>query len=453
LSPATFTAPPVDEEESPRTYTITAKATGYNDAPGEIEVRDKPLETCEVKGEVKDKSTGLVISGATVSYSSIGGGSDSDSTNGDGEYSFTDIQSGYYYIFKASASDDYEPVTFPPEKIDKETTEIDFELEPRVTKVEVSGQALKSCYDDGEWKYIVGGTVTASKKEDGVLVTVASDTTSLFGKVTLKIDQVQESTQFFVTASKSGEYNSATKTITIHPDGTITPAANLIFELEPLCGCGDEDPDNTCFLAGTQIVMANGNTQSIETIKEGDEVKSVDTNTGEIVDGKVTEMFIHPPEEMIGNYYLSIKIGLEANGLEVTKEHPFYIDGRGWIEAGDLKVGNNFGGEIIRSIEKIYVELENRPTTYNFEVDGTHTYMVAYGNIEGLVHNQNAEYESTTETVGKIIITGDKINTNAIVKEAAPVVIDKTINVVENTNNVATTPNIIVVENTNTRLT
>jgi len=57
LSPATFTAPPVDEEESPRTYTITAKATGYNDAPGEIEVLNK---------DTPEKKMSIYVSPGTV---------------------------------------------------------------------------------------------------------------------------------------------------------------------------------------------------------------------------------------------------------------------------------------------------------------------------------------------------------------------------------------------------
>jgi len=373
-NPKEFEAPYVEGDQ---TYDIIAKKLGYTEGTARIKVIDKGQEACVIFGIVKDKETNQGINGAKVSSLFHG----SITTGKDGGYELA-LEPGIHLITVTAQGYKAQSRTITLSVKEEKEENFDLECKPRI----IYGRV-----ENGNFPF---GGISSVKVEtdDGVY----STSTGVLGYFTLELSSECDETVTLI-ASKEG-WNDGEGSV---PCGE-TWCTIVLYEEE-----GEEEPPLTCFLAGTQIVMANGDTQPIETIKEGDEVKSADIATGEIVDGKVTEMFIHPPEEMIGNYYLSIKIGLEANGLEVTKEHPFYIDGRGWIEAGDLKVGDNFGGEIIRSIEKIYVEPESRPTTYNFEVGGTHTYIVAYGAIEGLVHNQNAEYIAKREIVKKIT-TGDK---------------------------------------------
>jgi hypothetical protein len=147
--------------------------------------------------------------------------------------------------------------------------------------------------------------------------------------------------------------------------------------------------NTTCFIKGTQIGMYNGTTKNIEEINIGDEVLSYDKKSGEWKNGTVSNVFHHSPSEMT-DYYLVLN-----NELSVTPNHPFYVDGV-WVDAGDLKIGDNIGGNIINSIEKVYT----RVPTYNFEVKLYHTYTVLWGDCEvfSIVHNANLQY----------FITGDK---------------------------------------------
>jgi len=73
---------------------------------------------------------------------------------------------------------------------------------------------------------------------------------------------------------------------------------------------------------------------------------------------------------------------------ETTEEHPFYVDGKGWVKAEDLKTGDNlrlFDGSNIQ-IDSIEIrKLDEEIKVYNFEVDDFHTYFV--GTAGFLVHN------------------------------------------------------------------
>ena len=140
----------------------------------------------------------------------------------------------------------------------------------------------------------------------------------------------------------------------------------------------------TCFLAGTKVAMADGSCKNIEEINVGDIVKSYNTFTKEITDGKVVDFFYFETEKM-ADYYIIIN-----DDLKVTPEHPIYQGGK-WVRADDLKEGDLVNIEdnpiIINSLQKIY----NKVPTYNFEVKTFHNYMVQINNEDLLVHNAQKE--------------------------------------------------------------
>ena len=76
------------------------------------------------------------------------------------------------------------------------------------------------------------------------------------------------------------------------------------------------------------------------------------------------------------------------------QNHPFYVQGRGFVEAGKLLVGDKLldvNGNVLL-VEKFNVELTDEPVTvYNFQVEGFHTYHV--GCFYVLVHN--ADYNQS----------------------------------------------------------
>ncbi|MGN0631730.1 MAG: polymorphic toxin-type HINT domain-containing protein [Ruminococcus sp.] len=74
--------------------------------------------------------------------------------------------------------------------------------------------------------------------------------------------------------------------------------------------------------------------------------------------------------------------------MVTTVEHPFYVKSRGFIEAGNLLVGDKFVSAIGEDllIEDYYIELtEELVLVYNFQVEDFHTYFV--GDCVVWVHN------------------------------------------------------------------
>ncbi len=134
----------------------------------------------------------------------------------------------------------------------------------------------------------------------------------------------------------------------------------------------------SCFVAGTLISMADGSLKSIEDIQVGDSVKSYDESSGSMVDSVVGHVFVHDAVEM-GDYYLVIN-----NRLRVTPDHPLFVNGD-WVDADSVVVGDSLLDVSGESIEVLSVDRVFEPVvTYNLEVEGTHTYFA-----DGvLVHNK-----------------------------------------------------------------
>lgn len=88
----------------------------------------------------------------------------------------------------------------------------------------------------------------------------------------------------------------------------------------------------TCFVAGTMILTASG-LVAIENIKAGDKVISIDPETFETAEKTVLETYIREDSKLIH---------LVINGEEVvtTESHPFYVKDKGFINAGELDVGD-----------------------------------------------------------------------------------------------------------------
>ena len=85
-------------------------------------------------------------------------------------------------------------------------------------------------------------------------------------------------------------------------------------------------------------------------------------------------------------------VHLTVNGEEIvtTETHPFYVKNRGFVNAGELAIGD----ELLDSncnvllVENHSVELTDEPVSvYNFQVEDFHTYHVGQNSI--LVHNAN----------------------------------------------------------------
>ncbi|OUQ86855.1 hypothetical protein B5G50_19390 [Brevibacillus brevis] len=133
-----------------------------------------------------------------------------------------------------------------------------------------------------------------------------------------------------------------------------------------------------CFTAGTKVLTDEGE-KPIEEIDVGDKVLAKSDETGEVAYKEVVGLFQKQADEI---YY--VQIGDEI--IEVTGEHPFWLDGKGWTFVKDLKVGDllvsSDGSKL--AIDKIEKE-PREATVYNFEVEDFSSYFVS--NLGIWVHN------------------------------------------------------------------
>jgi hypothetical protein len=79
-------------------------------------------------------------------------------------------------------------------------------------------------------------------------------------------------------------------------------------------------------------------------------------------------------------------VPIEDIQVVVTEEHPFYVDGEGWVLSGDLQVGDhlaqhNHTTTTIKSITRN----QRVVTVYNFEVNTDHNYYITTAKL--LAHN------------------------------------------------------------------
>ncbi|WP_369252060.1 polymorphic toxin-type HINT domain-containing protein [Streptomyces sp. R41] len=144
-----------------------------------------------------------------------------------------------------------------------------------------------------------------------------------------------------------------------------------------------------CFLAGTDVLMADGSTKNIEDIKLGDKVFATDPETGKTGPRKVTRLIRTEGDKYFSELSIATKDGIEK--LTATHEHPFWSPSQhDWIPAGSLKPGMTLrtddGHTVIITGNHPFT---HRARTYNLTVDGLHTYYVLAGDTPVLVHNSN----------------------------------------------------------------
>ncbi len=135
-----------------------------------------------------------------------------------------------------------------------------------------------------------------------------------------------------------------------------------------------------CFIAGTKIQTLDGEV-NIEDIQAGDQVYARNVDTGEVGVKEVKQTFVREVNTLV-----HVFVGDEE--IITTTNHPFYVVGRGFVKAEDLRIGYTLlqlDGST-EKISRIVVENLGAPVkVYNFEVEDWHTYYVADKGV--LVHN------------------------------------------------------------------
>ena len=142
-----------------------------------------------------------------------------------------------------------------------------------------------------------------------------------------------------------------------------------------------------CFLAGTDILMADGSTKNIEDVQVGDEVRATDPENGESGARKVTQLIRTEGDKYFNELSIATEDGIDS--ITATHEHPFWSPSeRDWVTAGDLKAGMTLltddGVTVIVTGNRSFTK---HARTYNLTVEDLHTYFVLAGETPILVHN------------------------------------------------------------------
>jgi hypothetical protein len=136
-----------------------------------------------------------------------------------------------------------------------------------------------------------------------------------------------------------------------------------------------------CFVAGTQVLMADGTRKAIEDVKVGDKVASRNVTTGKDETHTVTRTFVH-------HDVVLYEVKVDGGKVTTTADHPFYVHGLGWTAVKDLRPGDELDradGTTV-TVEAV-IATGRTATVYNFEVEGVHDYYVQAGTHWVLVHN------------------------------------------------------------------
>jgi hypothetical protein len=159
------------------------------------------------------------------------------------------------------------------------------------------------------------------------------------------------------------------------------------------------------FTAGTPVETEDG-PKPIEQIQEGDKVLAEDPETGEQGYFEVVALTNHPTDEILR---ITIEVsddeeageqgadgtnndqdddGAGQEEMEITPDHPVYVEEEGWLLAENLTEGDRLrradgGMAKVLAIERVH--LDEPESVYNFTVRGPHTYFVL--DAEVLVHN------------------------------------------------------------------
>ena len=137
----------------------------------------------------------------------------------------------------------------------------------------------------------------------------------------------------------------------------------------------------TCFTGDTEVYTDSG-LVCIEDIEVGDKVWAYNPETGETELKEVLNVWVKETDEIL---HVSTSDG---ETIDTTTNHPFYVEEKGWVAAGDLVVGDTLvtvDGDEVEITDFQLEKLAEPISVYNLEIVDFHTYFV--GEYGVLVHN------------------------------------------------------------------
>jgi hypothetical protein len=133
---------------------------------------------------------------------------------------------------------------------------------------------------------------------------------------------------------------------------------------------------DTCFIQGTQVLMSDGSTQPIESIKLNENVRSYNVIGEKFSQNKVSKVI----ERVYPKGYILIN-----KTLKETPNHLIWVNDTEWKRAEDIQIGDKLISPNSEHIEVKSIKLvKGIYTVYNIHLDGNeHNYFA--DNV--LVHN------------------------------------------------------------------
>ena len=147
--------------------------------------------------------------------------------------------------------------------------------------------------------------------------------------------------------------------------------------------------------------MADGSAKAIASVQPGDWVKSRNEATGQDEARQVTASVKRLSPAVVTVALADSKTG-KIETLSCTPEHPLFVQGQGWVEAGSVGIGTSIVSRAGLALEVTSLTWEkNRAeelaagtgssfggyTVYNLTVEGDHTYFVGASGGGTWVHN------------------------------------------------------------------
>ncbi|MBP5433034.1 polymorphic toxin-type HINT domain-containing protein [Ruminococcus sp.] len=186
-------------------------------------------------------------------------------------------------------------------------------------------------------------------------------------KAAVKAGAVYGQVESIIDAAKDGHY-----------DLVVVRIVQLIIDIISLPA--------TCFTGDTLVAVEDGQ-KRIDEIEVGDKVWAYDIFTGETELKEVLTVYVHDDVTEI------LHLHTTAGDVDTTTNHPFYVLGRGWVAAGDLKDGDEvflIDGSTAYITGAELEQLAEPITVYNLEVADFNTYFV--GDEAVLVHNYDKHH-------------------------------------------------------------
>ncbi len=141
-------------------------------------------------------------------------------------------------------------------------------------------------------------------------------------------------------------------------------------------------PKYLCFVKGTSIVLADGGAIDISRLEIGDILVGYDTFEESIADVKVTKLLMSHSKE-------TLTIFTAEDAIEVTAEHPFWVENDKWVVARELHAGMKILDihGVGHSIDRVIANTYDHPIEiYSLSVQSPNTYAVGAGKL--VVHNK-----------------------------------------------------------------